>query len=84
MTTPLTPEATDDAQPSPTVTIKPLDNGPLQVEGALRVVDQLGTAHDLDGRDIVFLCRCGGSASKPFCDGTHAALGFVADGRASC
>lgn len=83
MTRPVNPEIPDDEQSSRTVTVKPLDNGPLQIEGPLRVVDQVGTAYDLDGQDIAFLCRCGGSASKPFCDGTHAALGFVADGRAN-
>jgi CDGSH-type Zn-finger protein len=33
----------------------------------------------LDAPDTVFLCRCGGSSNKPFCDATHATNGFVAD-----
>lgn len=37
------------------------------------------TTADLDTPDTVFLCRCGGSSNKPFCDGTHATNGFVAD-----
>lgn len=83
MTPPLIPEVPDDEQLSPTVTVRPIDNGPLQLEGQVRVVDQAGTAYELEGQDPVFLCRCGGSANKPFCDGSHLALGFVADGRAS-
>lgn len=82
MTMPLTPELPDERSSS-TVTVKPLDNGPLQIEGPLRVVDQAGTAYDLGEQGNIYLCRCGGSAAKPFCDGTHAALGFVADGRAN-
>ncbi|MDQ6933640.1 MAG: CDGSH iron-sulfur domain-containing protein, partial [Candidatus Eremiobacteraeota bacterium] len=35
-----------------------------------------------DGRQNVALCRCGGSTTKPFCDGTHSRLGFQAAERA--
>lgn len=37
------------------------------------------TTEDLDVRETYVLCRCGGSANKPFCDGTHSRNGF--DGR---
>jgi len=53
------------------------ENGPYKVEGAseLELVDHDGTPVDID-RDTVFLCRCGGSTNKPFCDGTHSKAGF--------
>jgi CDGSH-type Zn-finger protein len=64
------------------VRITPTENGPYLVEGAVRIVDAAGTEYDLRGRRIVALCRCGGSTTKPFCDGTHSRLGFEAAERA--
>lgn len=54
------------------------ENGPLKVVGASELVlrDHDGTPIDLGGKDTVFLCRCGGSTNKPFCDGTHSKVGF--------
>lgn len=56
------------------VTIEQRDNGPL-------VVKNLGDLRNADGsaaetRPVMALCRCGGSRSKPFCDGSHADNGF--------
>lgn len=47
------------------VVIKSVKNGPnlVVVEGVTKFA----------------LCRCGGSNNKPFCDGTHARIGFTAD-----
>ncbi|NYJ03550.1 CDGSH-type Zn-finger protein [Nocardioides thalensis] len=73
MSTPL-PRPAGDAADLATVT--PLDDGPLQVEGAFRVVDPDGTTHDLGDRPSAYLCRCGASARKPFCDGSHLRVGF--------
>jgi CDGSH iron-sulfur domain-containing protein 3 len=53
----------------PEVTIKVRENGPLLVKGRFRLVDHEGRAFDV--ADDVVLCRCGGSADKPFCDGAH-------------
>lgn len=46
-------------------------NGSLKVEGDFEVVDKNGTVYHLGGREIVSFCRCGRSANKPFCDGSH-------------
>lgn len=46
-------------------------NGSLRVEGEFEIVDMEGKAYGLQGREIVSLCRCGRSANKPFCDGSH-------------
>ncbi len=51
-------------------------NGPLLVEGDITLVDQNGKAYT-PPRPKFALCRCGGSANKPFCDGTHSKNGFV-------
>jgi uncharacterized Fe-S cluster protein YjdI len=49
-------------------------NGPLLVSGNVRILDGDG-AVVFEGEKVA-LCRCGGSANKPFCDGTHAKNGF--------
>lgn len=65
------------------VTIIVKKNGPYRVEvtdGAeIKVVDADGKAFDLAGKTAFSLCRCGHSANKPFCDGTHKNVGFQAD-----
>jgi CDGSH iron-sulfur domain-containing protein 3 len=65
------------------VEIKVRDNGPYKVTGPIILVDADGNEFDLSeqGKAVV-LCRCGGSTTKPFCDGTHSKLGFEAAGRA--
>ena len=64
------------------VAITPTDNGPYLVEGPARVVDADGTEYDLSEQTTIFLCRCGGSKTKPFCDRTHETLKFEAAHRA--
>jgi CDGSH-type Zn-finger protein len=64
-----------------TVKITVKRNGPYLVEapeGAVRVVDADGHEYKLSGKTVFALCRCGGSVSKPFCDGTHSRIGFQA------
>lgn len=55
-------------------TIKPRENGPLLVQGLEHLRNSKGER--LETRETVALCRCGGSANKPFCDGTHRRIGF--------
>jgi len=59
--------------------ITPLRNGPLDVRGAAEVIT--GTGRTVDRTLQARLCRCGHSRDKPFCDGSHRAAGFMADGR---
>ncbi len=57
-----------------TLTIRQNPNGPVVCTGPLLLRDR-------DGRtvysDSTFLCRCGGSQNKPYCDGTHKKIGFI-------
>ena len=66
------------------VEIRPSENGPYLVRGPIRLVDADGTEYDLSDREgkVIALCRCGGSTTKPFCDGTHSRKGFEAAERA--
>ena len=76
------PPATPPATPATTPTITPKANGPLVVVGMVRIMTpdgrELPVPPRKDGRpaEVVVLCRCGGSQTKPFCDGTHKRNGF--------
>lgn len=60
------------------VTIETRENGPLVIKG----LDELTGAdgQPLEVKPVVALCRCGGSKTKPFCDGSHKTNGFVSSG----
>lgn len=62
------------------ITIKVKQNGPYVVAGddvaRLTIVDHEGRPIVPEGTSVS-LCRCGASANKPFCDGTHGRIGFV-------
>ncbi len=58
------------------ITARP--NGPYLVEGECELYDPTGASVDVTGRKVFALCRCGGSTTKPFCDGTHSKIGFQA------
>lgn len=51
-------------------------NGSIKVEGDFEICDPNGQPFGLAGRTAISLCRCGHSANKPFCDGSHKAVGF--------
>jgi CDGSH-type Zn-finger protein/uncharacterized Fe-S cluster protein YjdI len=55
-------------------------NGPLLLAGDILVVDADG--NELKRAPKVALCRCGASANKPFCDGSHKGCGFLDEGKA--
>jgi len=57
-----------------------LDNGPIKVEGEIEIFDANGQA--IPAKATSFLCRCGASTKKPFCDGQHSKMGFQAAAQA--
>lgn len=60
-----------------------MKNGPLRVEGDdIEIRDYEQKSYGLGGRTVVSLCRCGQSANKPFCDGSHNHHGFQDDPQA--
>ena len=67
-------------EPEVEIVIRP--SGPYRIYGPVRLVDPEGNEYDLDvkriGGKFISLCRCGGSSTKPFCDGTHKRNGFEA------
>jgi CDGSH-type Zn-finger protein/uncharacterized Fe-S cluster protein YjdI len=66
--------APPDVDASAPLRIKAKPNGPLQCEGPLTLVGANGRRMFAQ---TTFLCRCGGSANKPYCDGTHKRNGFT-------
>lgn len=66
--------------PAPTIT--PKVNGPLLVQGPVRITapdgSEIAVPLRKDGTpaQVIVLCRCGASATKPFCDGSHKRIGF--------
>jgi CDGSH-type Zn-finger protein len=59
-------------------TIKVIPNGPYRVNGPTTITDPQGNAITIEEGRAVSLCRCGSSANKPYCDGTHGRIGFQA------
>ncbi len=69
-------ESTAEKNPSesPRLKITPQNNGSLMIEGNYILRNQ--ARETLDEGSKVWLCRCGGSQKKPFCDGSHKKNGF--------
>lgn len=67
-----------DVEPDLAPGIGVVADGPLWLTGGLPVTFAQGA--DPEPRNRVTLCRCGGSANKPLCDGTHKEIGFRDDG----
>ena len=51
-------------------------NGSIRVDGDFEICDAEGKTFGLAGRTTIGLCRCGQSANKPFCDGSHRRMAF--------
>jgi CDGSH-type Zn-finger protein len=64
------------------VTITVRLNGPYRIDlaqGEVALVDHEGNPIPLpEGKTTIALCRCGASTRKPFCDGMHSKVGFIA------
>jgi CDGSH-type Zn-finger protein len=70
-------ESMSDQNDTATVVI---NNGPYRVMGDNIIIkDAAGNTFGLAGRSVVSLCRCGHSENKPFCDGSHARVGFQSE-----
>jgi CDGSH-type Zn-finger protein len=59
------------------ITVK--NHGSIQVDGEFELYDQSGKKFDLTGKPTIWLCRCGHSKNKPFCDGSHKAADFQSE-----
>ena len=65
------------------VTIRMRPNGPFLVEGSVQLMDSDGKPFPgVADKTMIALCRCGASAKRPFCDGTHSRCNFESDEKA--
>lgn len=73
-------ETKQPIEPQEPASIHPVEDpaegcsGPLMVRGGVRVESANGDSYEIRNRQA--LCRCGRSSNKPFCDGTHASVGY--------
>ena len=63
------------------VTVKALKDGPYEVAGEAKILDYTGKGYAESAIDPLYLCRCGASKNKPFCDGSHEEIGFESEER---
>jgi CDGSH-type Zn-finger protein/uncharacterized Fe-S cluster protein YjdI len=70
-----TPDDTTPGEPIGAVNIKPVRNGPLMLQGWIEFKAADGST--FIAGEKTWLCRCGQSSNKPFCDGTHKKVGFA-------
>ncbi|MDD2197240.1 MAG: CDGSH iron-sulfur domain-containing protein [Bacteroidales bacterium] len=45
--------------------------GPIKVTGKFKISGTDGSRIDKENQNEVYLCACGKSKRKPFCDGAH-------------
>ena len=63
-----------ESEKSQELTIECSPKGPYLVKGLEKFVNSKGET--IETKSVIALCRCGASSNKPFCDGTHAKIGF--------
>ncbi|MBK6339796.1 MAG: (4Fe-4S)-binding protein [Bacteroidetes bacterium] len=68
-------EKTKEKMSETNVCVTVIPNGPLMVAGTIQVKDKDGS--ECTKEEKSFLCRCGASENKPYCDGQHKKVGFV-------
>jgi len=56
-----------------------IKDGPYKIDGPVVIEDASGGKKDFDEKQEAWLCRCGASKNKPYCDGSHKKIGFKAD-----
>jgi CDGSH-type Zn-finger protein len=61
------------------VTIRVLKSGPYEVSGGAKLFDHQGKEYQEAQFPPIYLCRCGQSKNKPFCDGSHTDVRFNAE-----
>ncbi len=66
-----------------TVKATVLKNGPIKIEGDFQIHDGADATFNLPPGKPASLCRCGLSANKPFCDGSHSKQGFESEVKAA-
>jgi CDGSH-type Zn-finger protein/uncharacterized Fe-S cluster protein YjdI len=71
---PAVSESAPLAQRDGALKVEPIHDGPLHVSGNLELIS--GTGKTVNRLTETWLCRCGQSAKKPYCDGTHKKVGF--------
>jgi CDGSH-type Zn-finger protein len=67
----------NDDREQNSASIEPTRNGPYLVKNLDDFKNSRG--EQIETRPVMALCRCGGSANKPFCDGAHLGMGFQGD-----
>ena len=60
------------AETTDVAVIEPLENGPLRVKGVKECRNSRGET--IKTEETIFLCRCGASKNKPYCDGSHVTI----------
>jgi CDGSH-type Zn-finger protein len=65
----------DTPKLSPETEVRILKDGPIMIKGIFTFRDSSGEVSN--GAQEYYICRCGGSASKPWCDGTHKTIGIA-------
>jgi CDGSH-type Zn-finger protein/uncharacterized Fe-S cluster protein YjdI len=73
---PTTTESAALAKRDGALSITPYPNGPLGFAGPVEIIS--GTGRTVNRVERTALCRCGHSGNKPYCDGMHSKIGFVA------
>ena len=59
--------------------VKSLKDGPLEISGGVTVENAQGKRKEFEAEKQAWLCRCGASKNKPYCDESHSKINFKTD-----